>query len=552
MKTKTHSQSGFLGSRFLTAFALGSVGVLLAMLSFAAAPASSMSLAATGPAWSIVTSPNNATQNYLSGVTCASASDCWAVGYYTHGDAGSVHQTLIEHWNGAAWSIVTSPNNATSENYLENYLSGVTCASASDCWAVGSYFDYGENTSHMLIEHWNGTTWSIVTSPNASTTESNDLRGVTCTSASDCWAVGSYVTGTSSRHTLVEHWNGTAWSIVTSPNTGGLNFLSLNFLSNVTCSSASDCWAVGYHAGLSVFRRPLPHATLIERWNGTAWSIVTSPNTSTTESYNQLSDVTCTSASDCWAVGSPIEHWNGTAWSIVTSPNTSATQHNLLNNVTCTSASDCWAVGFFFTGGNSVHTLVEHWNGAAWSIVTSPNTGATQDNYLNGVTCTSASDCWAVGDYFDSGDNAYHTLIERYSSIVPSVNLQPAPLSGWAGPIIVNNKPGKNTDARSLKRSDTLYVSWAELLTGTQGTSVTFYSQLYVDDVLVRSWPTMPPLNPDEPVAIRDFSIGHLSPGKHKLTLVVDSFNLISETDETDNSYTKIITVKHKKKRHHH
>jgi CARDB len=151
------------------------------------------------------------------------------------------------------------------------------------------------------------------------------------------------------------------------------------------------------------------------------------------------------------------------------------------------------------------------------------------------------------GDYVDIAWISYQN-----AGAPPGLNLQPAPLSGWAGPIIVNKKPGKNTDVRSLKSSDTLYVSWAELLTGTEATSVTFYSQLYVDDVLVMSWPTMPPLNPDEPVAIRDFSIGHLSPGKHKLTLVVDSFNLISETDETDNSYTKIITVKHKKKRHHH
>jgi len=374
MKTKIHSQSGIFNPRILAVFALGSVGVLLAMLSFAAdpprgmktpsassagasvfvdnhavplkgnaaAPASSMPLAPTRPAWSIVSSPNTTHSNHLLGVTCTSASDCWAVGQYFI--PGYIGQTLIEHWNGTAWSIVSSPNTGAAQ---ENYLFGITCASASDCWAVGDF-----------IEHWNGTSWSIVTSPNTGT-----LDAVTCTSASDCWAVGGYRNGLYNQ-TLIEHWNGTAWSIVTSPNTSTTQH---NQLSGVTCTSASDCWAVGDYYNFSIIKNQ-PHQTLIEHWNGTAWSIVTSPG---------------------------------------------ATQDSELNDVTCASASDCWAVGSSFTD-EAWQTLTEHWNGTAWSIVNSPN-NATIENYLFGVTCASASDCWAVGYYFDYGDSAYHTLIERYT-----------------------------------------------------------------------------------------------------------------------------------------
>src|SRR5882724_9578692 len=402
MKTKIHSQSGIFNPRILAAFALGSVGVLLAMLSFAAnpprgmetpsassagasafvdnhavplkgnaaAPASSMPLAPTGPAWSIVSSPNaSATQeNQLYAVTCTSASDCWAVGDYLTDNF--YYQTVIEHWNGAAWSIVRSPNTSATQ---DNLLRGVTCTSASDCWAVGSYVistgPFSGFYYRTLIEHWNGAAWSIVTSPNASTRQDNDLRGVTCTSASDCWAVGQYNTDFSSPHTLVEHWNGAAWSIVLT------NITQENVPFGVTCTSASDCWAVGYWRTTdNIFH------TFAAQWHGGAWSIVTSPNTSVTES-NRLFGVTCNSASDCWAVGNT-----------------------------------------FFTnpGGDSViQTLVEHWNGAAWSIVTSPNhTTPTPYDSLYGVTCTSASDCWAVGASL--GENAYQTLIERYS-IVPVV-----------------------------------------------------------------------------------------------------------------------------------
>src|SRR2546423_919504 len=111
----------------------------------------------------------------------APASDCWASGPY-----GVPNQTLIEHWNGTSWSIVASAN---FNPLPKNFPQAVTCASTSDCWMVGYYTASAYQT---LIEHWDGTAWSIVASPNTSATKYNQLYGVTCTSASDCWAVGDY------------------------------------------------------------------------------------------------------------------------------------------------------------------------------------------------------------------------------------------------------------------------------------------------------------------------------------------------------------------------
>src|ERR1700694_5240533 len=103
------------------------------------------------------------------------------------------------------WSIVSAPGN--------NPLSGVTCVSASDCWAVGGSFFSG-GTVQSLAQHWNGSAWSIVTTPNTSPSQTNDLIGVACASSSDCWAVGIADSGIgSSEETLAEHWNGSAWSI---------------------------------------------------------------------------------------------------------------------------------------------------------------------------------------------------------------------------------------------------------------------------------------------------------------------------------------------------
>src|SRR5206468_3643353 len=153
----------------------------------------------------------------FSGVTCASASDCWAVGF-----DGNL-ATLIERWNGTSWTIVPSPNKDASVAW-SSVLYGVTCVSTSDCWAVGYYNVNGSDASliQTLIERWDGTSWTIVPSPNTSITQRSVLAGVTCVSASDCWAVGYYTVSDANvglTQTLIERWNGTSWAIVPSPNT---------------------------------------------------------------------------------------------------------------------------------------------------------------------------------------------------------------------------------------------------------------------------------------------------------------------------------------------
>ena len=112
------SQSGVLKPRVLLAFGIGLVGIGMTVLSVAA-PVSGV--------WAIAFSPNTGATEYLEDVTCTSASDCWAVGFYYN---NTTAQTLIEHWNGTNWAFVTSANTSVIQS---NQLFGVTCVSASDC-----------------------------------------------------------------------------------------------------------------------------------------------------------------------------------------------------------------------------------------------------------------------------------------------------------------------------------------------------------------------------------------------------------------------------------
>ena len=246
-----------------------------------------------GNSWSIAPSPNTSpTQaNYLQGVTCTSASDCWAVGWYE----GNPDQTLIERWNGTSWAIVSSPNQDSFGTPISNQLYKVACASASQCFAIGSVSD-AEFTG-SIIEQWDGTSWSLSTPAAAA----GVLYGVTCASASECWAVGGSGDAETFGPTLIERWDGTSWSVVPSPSA---STFGADILYGVTCTSESQCWAVG------LYDSPVWIETLIEQWDGSSWSIVASPNFS--NGHTVLSGVACASASECWATGSLLAEFSPT------------------------------------------------------------------------------------------------------------------------------------------------------------------------------------------------------------------------------------------------
>src|SRR5205085_2884518 len=136
----------------------------------------------------------------------------------------------IEHWNGTSWKIVPSPNTRNG-----GALNGVAVVSASDVWAVGS------SSAQTFTEHWNGTSWTVVPSPNVGS-GGNLLSGVAAVSANNVWAVGDYSNSKGITRTLIEHWNGTSWKVVASPNVGPHD----NFLNGVSpIPSSGNVWAVG-------------------------------------------------------------------------------------------------------------------------------------------------------------------------------------------------------------------------------------------------------------------------------------------------------------------
>lgn len=352
-------------------------GLLLKASFVSAAPAT---VSTAGCRWQLVHSPNvkGGAGNILRATAAISANDVWAVGDNTN--PGVLH-TLTEHWDGKSWKIVPSvhPSGVGSIFY------GVAAVSTNDVWAVG-YTSAYRQTSNTLIEHWDGTQWSVVPSPNIANTN-NNLYAVTAVSSNDVWAVGNYQ---NANFTLIEHWNGTQWSIVPSPNLGS----GSNALYGVTAISANDIWAVGY----SFFSNTIEQ-TLTEHWNGTQWSVVRSPNIQMVLG-NFLDSVSAVSSNDVWATGStvngqaPILHWDGTRWTLVPGPIFKQIGSSL-NAVVAVSSNNVWAMGGL--GAFSQQTLIERWDGTQWNHVSSPNVGNTQNELFGGTLVPGTTQVWTVG-----------------------------------------------------------------------------------------------------------------------------------------------------------
>ncbi|MFZ0251478.1 MAG: hypothetical protein WAL61_16150 [Acidimicrobiales bacterium] len=385
--------------------------------------------------WYIAAVPGTGSDDVLVGSTCANALQCWAVGItlLNLGGSQSFPNPLMEAWNGTTWTLVPMP----LPDGEGGGLFGATCVSGSDCWAVGGLVASGSgNPTGTLIEQWNGTSWSVVPSPTPSGpgVVGAILSSVSCASASSCMAVG-YATDINGDNLtdVVEQWDGSSWTIVPSAATGQV----FDQLMNVQCLSATNCWAVG-NAGpvsqmsgfLPIFPGAVGDQGLIEHWDGSAWSIVAS-TTEPLPNGGYLSGLQCVGDSDCWASGATtddtgnasgilMEHWDGTSWSDASASVPDSTAPGMLAGISCVSPTQCWAVGStgsFNNGGSGPQpqSLVEYWNGSSWSVQPSPNVTAL--SFLNSVSCVASVGCLADGSTLTTpngnGDPGLRAFVEQ-------------------------------------------------------------------------------------------------------------------------------------------
>jgi len=336
--------------------------------------------------------PEDATDAQLTGVSCSSAASCFAVGY-DYDTRGDIH-TLGERWNGRAWSVTPTPDPPGAAGAG---LFAVSCTSATACTAAGDYNDRS-GTSLTLVERWNGSAWSIEPTPNPAGAVAGGLFGVSCPSASACTAVGSFVDAAGTIEPLAEALGPGGWSLQAAANPPGA---AGSGLTAIACSSASACIAVGQIVLSDGTRR-----TLAETWDGTSWGVTaTAEPAGATTSW--LAGVSCSRAGRCTAVGQYddlqrghglAESWNGSAWSEQAVVDPAHSVGSGLSGVSCSAPGRCAAIGGYLRWQSTIGlTLAYSWNDAGWKVAATQNPTGAGTAVLLGVSCPSTDRCVAVG-----------------------------------------------------------------------------------------------------------------------------------------------------------
>lgn len=245
--------------------------------------------------------------------------------------------------------------------------------------------------------------WSARRIPPPAHATSASVNGVSCTSPVACTAVGAF-SRDGGVFSLIERWNGSSWSVQASPK-------SAVPLTGVSCASSTACTAVGY-----TYDQGSAHS-VIEHWNGSTWSIQPSPKPPIYKNNSKLVAVSCPADNACTAVGSYgdpsgdlpsfplVERWKGRRWQIQNSPtptpHVNSGAYIELLGVSCASRSACIAVGDSIDLAEDVYPRIERWNGRRWSTASPPDWFGN----LFGVSCSAANACTAVG-FIDNNDGA--------------------------------------------------------------------------------------------------------------------------------------------------
>lgn len=254
--------------------------------------------------------------------------------------------TVAERWHDNRWTMTPMPLPADPAT-TRIFLKGVVSLSATDAWAVGGLTEShagvtaGFHALGAVVEHWDGTAWTIVPNP-VGQQEGTTLRGLTVVSPTDIWAAGYQQNGTgvSTFVPLVEHFDGSRWSVVTVP--AGAQPSSFTAIS---ASGENDIWAVGGQTQAGTVNTSV---ALVEHFDGTAWHVLTNlPDLGNA----RIDEVYAANPTDVWAIaenldGTEFLHWDGSTWTEVPHLGIPGTGYRVFYTaLSGTGPDDVWAVG---------------------------------------------------------------------------------------------------------------------------------------------------------------------------------------------------------------
>jgi hypothetical protein len=259
--------------------------------------------------------------------------------------------------------------------------------------------------------------WQRFATPNPGS-DSNLLIDVAFASRDEGIAVGNWSGGGLSRRPTIQHWDGSAWTGLSLPETSHLGTLPSI---EGTGLAGSEVWVVGS----VITPYPTDHMPLVFRWRDGGWDSLTTPTLRPQNTYpfaargGFANDVTGVAADDIWVVGTATGygdasatsvalalHHDGSAWTDVPVP----IAGNRTNNLDCVSASspdNVWAVGEWRNLGGQYQALIVRWDGSTWHRVPNPGEGAGGGD-AEAVVALAGDDVWVSGSFNNGADRLIH------------------------------------------------------------------------------------------------------------------------------------------------
>jgi len=391
--------------------------------------------------------PGSATLNSGGGadtysVSCAAAGNCTAGGQYLDG-SDHLQAFVVDETNGSWGNAIEVPGSAALNSGGGADTSSVSCATAGNCTAGGTYTDGSGHQQAFVVDETNGSWSNAIEVPGSATLNTGgnaSVYSVSCATAGNCVAGGTYTDGSGNGQAfVVSETNGSWGNAIEVPASAALNSGGYAAVWSVSCATAGNCTAGGSYVDGSAHQQSF----VVDETNGSWGNAVEVPGSATLNSgaYAGVKSVSCATAGNCTAGGFysdgseqqyafVVDETNGSWGNAIEVPGSSILNTGLNANtdsVSCATAGNCTAGGYYTNASGHLQSFVVRETNGSWgNAVEVPgsatlNTGGINAG-VNSVSCATAGDCAAGGQYTD-GSGAYQAFVVNFpaSCVVPNV-----------------------------------------------------------------------------------------------------------------------------------
>jgi hypothetical protein len=337
----------------------------------------------------------------VTAVSCGSAGNCGAVGTYE--DAAGIGQVFVVSEKDGSWGKAAEiPGTAAVNKGRQGaWIGSVSCAPAGNCAAGGNYTTAASQPKTFVVTEKNGT-WGNIAPVRGDADGTVD--SVSCASAGNCTAAGIDQTGSSLGLFAVSQKNGT-WG--TAQAIRGADDAATLGVDSVSCGSAGNCGGAGVAHG---------QGFLFSQKNGTVGPARAVPGGGALGFEPEVTSVSCRSAGNCGAGGYyesrdgiealVVSEKDGTWGQAAEVPGSAALNRGgnaEIYSVSCGSPGNCTAAGSYLTVNRHFQAFIATEKSGTWGAMAEvPGTRILnygKDAQVNSVSCPSAGNCSAGGFY---------------------------------------------------------------------------------------------------------------------------------------------------------